>query len=87
MLVRHVWGEQATDDTELRTFIKKLRSKLGGEADLHPYRARGRLPHGHTAQPTSGPWAGTQLRQHFEERLRFLRPGFRYLHWELPGRL
>ena len=33
MLVRQVWGERATDDTKLvRTFIKKLRSKLGDDA-------------------------------------------------------
>ena len=38
MLVRQVWGERATDDTELvRTFIKKLRSKLGDDAARPTY--------------------------------------------------
>ena len=38
MLVRHVWGERATNDTELvRTFIRKLRSKLGDDAARPTY--------------------------------------------------
>ena len=38
MLVRQVWGERATDDTKLvRTFIKKLRSKLGDDAARPAY--------------------------------------------------
>ena len=38
MLVRQVWGERATDDTKLvRTFIKKLRSKLGDDAASPTY--------------------------------------------------
>ena len=38
MLVRQVWGERATDDTKLvRTFIKKLRSKLGDDAARPTY--------------------------------------------------
>ena len=38
MLVRQVWGERATDDTKLvRTFIKKLRRKLGDDAARPTY--------------------------------------------------
>ena len=38
MLVRKVWGERETDDTKLvRTFIKKLRSKLGDDASRPTY--------------------------------------------------
>ena len=35
MLQRQVWGDRATNDTELmRTFIKKLRGKLGDYAAM-----------------------------------------------------
>ena len=38
MLVRQVWGERATDHTKMvRTFIKKLRSKLGDDAARPTY--------------------------------------------------
>ena len=38
MLVRQVWGERETDDTELvRTSIKKLRSKLGDDTARPTY--------------------------------------------------
>ena len=38
MLVRQVWGERETDDTKLvRTFIKKLRRKLGDDAARPTY--------------------------------------------------
>ena len=38
MLVRQVWGERETDDTKLvRTFIKKLRRKLGDDAASPTY--------------------------------------------------
>jgi len=38
MLVRQVWGERATEDTKLvRTFIKKLRRKLGEDAARPTY--------------------------------------------------
>ena len=38
MLQRQVWGERETNDTELvRTFIKKLRSKLGDDAARPTY--------------------------------------------------
>ena len=38
MLTRRVWGERETNDTELvRTFIKKLRRKLGDDAARPAY--------------------------------------------------
>ena len=49
-LLRQVWDGRHDGDTELvRSFVKKLRRKLGDDAarpDLHRHRARGRLPHG-----------------------------------------
>ena len=54
MLVRQVWGERETDHTELvRTFIKRLRSKLGDEAARPTYILTERGVGYRMARPTS----------------------------------
>ena len=54
MLVRKVWGDRATNDTQLlRTFIKKLRGKLGDAAASPTYIVTERGVGYRMARPTS----------------------------------
>jgi hypothetical protein len=57
-LLRSVWGRRGSRVRgQVRTYVKKLRHKLGDDAAkprLHPHRARRRLPHARAGQRRCG---------------------------------
>ena len=57
LLLRRVWGRNVAEDSELvRTFVKRLRRKLGDDAARPAYiftERRRRLPHAHAGRPVN----------------------------------